>query len=63
MRQDHPDIDVLFVTGDVVAHAVPLEAPPKHDFSTSSYEHVLEILSIFAGLLNEYFPNAVMLPV
>ena len=63
MRNDHPDLDVIFLTGDIVAHAVPLEPPPKKDFSTSSYESVLEILSIFAGLLHEFFPDVVVLPV
>lgn len=62
LRNDHPDADVMFLTGDLVAHAVALEPPPKHDFSTSSYEHTLEILSIFAGLLHEYFPDVVILP-
>lgn len=63
LANDHPDIDVMFLTGDIVAHAVVLEPPPKKDFPHASYETTLEILSIFAGLLHEYFPDTVILPV
>lgn len=62
LKNDHPDLEVMFLTGDLVAHAVALEPPPKKDFSTSSYEHTLEILSLFAGLLHEFFPDVVVLP-
>merc|ERR1740123_2720036 len=63
LRNDHPDLDVLFLTGDIVAHAVVLEPPPKSDFPHASYESTLEILSIFAGLLHEFLPDVVVLPV
>jgi hypothetical protein len=63
MAHDNPDLDVIFLTGDVVAHAVPLEPPPEESFHHASYESTLLILEIFAGLLNEFFPNVPVLPV
>lgn len=62
LRNEHPDIDVMLLTGDIVAHAVALEPPPKKSFAQSSYADLLDILSEFSDLLREYFPNTIILP-
>ena len=59
---EHPDADVMLLTGDIVAHAVALEPPPKSPYSHASYGDVLGILANFSNLLHEYFPNTVILP-
>lgn len=62
LSTEHPDADVMLLTGDIVAHAVALEPPPKSPYPHASYGDVLAILASFAELLHEYFPNTVVLP-
>ena len=43
LSSEHPDLDVIFLTGDYVAHAIPFEPPPEKSYDTASYEEVLSI--------------------
>lgn len=61
LSTEHPDLDVVFLTGDYVSHAIAFEPPPSPSYSTSSYTQLLDITQQVAGLMAEYLPNAKVL--
>jgi sphingomyelin phosphodiesterase acid-like 3 len=61
MVEDQPNLDVLFLPGDVVAHHY--NSSLDDHSSGKSYEKVLEITAQVAELIREYFPDTIVLPV
>lgn len=57
---DHPDLDVVFMPGDIVAHAVSFDTHNKH--LGTSYQELLDITKEVADLMKEFFPNAILIP-
>lgn len=62
LKNDHPDLGVILLPGDLVAHAVALEYPPTPSYPTADYTNLKVILADIAALFVEYFPNAIVLP-
>ena len=65
MAYENPNLDVIFVPGDLVGHCIStkLESEPGKYCRGTSYEELLSILELAADLLHEYFPFAYVLPV
>jgi len=61
IAHDHPDLDVIFVPGDLVAHAIALEYPPTPSYPTANYQELLDITAQVAEFFSKYFPNALIL--
>jgi 3',5'-cyclic AMP phosphodiesterase CpdA len=60
IKNSYPDLDVIFVPGDIVAHKIAIEYGQPDE--TGAYQRLLGILEQVADLLIEYFPNAIVLP-
>ena len=37
LRTESPDLDVILLSGDYIAHAIALEYPPHQSFKTADY--------------------------
>jgi len=61
LMNEHPDLQVIFVPGDIVAHAIAEELPPLPSYKTADYDKLLETTEEVSKLFNSYFPNAVVL--
>jgi hypothetical protein len=60
MKERNPDLNVLFMSGDIVAHAVSFDKHNSH--LGTSYAELLEITKDVADMMKEYFPNAILIP-
>ena len=57
----HPDLDVVFVPGDIVAHAIALEYPPSPSYPTADYTELQATETEVADLFIKYFPDSIVL--
>ena len=60
LAEQHDDTDVLFITGDFIAHQTAKAYP---NLDKRLYALLLATHSRIAALLAEYFPKALILPV
>ena len=56
-----PEPDVVFLTGDLVAHEIPFN-PDGLGPATADYDELKDILAQVGRLMTEYFPNSIVLP-
>lgn len=57
---ESPDLDILFVTGDIVGHTFSQE--PASNYSEKLYETLMEVHRNFSVLTAKYLPNTLVLP-
>ena len=57
---ERPDLDILFVTGDIVGHTYSQDV--KGNFSEKLYETLMQVHQNFSILAAKYLPNTIVLP-
>jgi hypothetical protein len=55
-----PDLDILFVSGDIVGHTYSQNV--NGNFSQELYQTLLDVHLNFSILAAQYLPNALVLP-
>ena len=60
VKDENPDLDVVFLPGDIIAHGYSHDV--NYDQTTASYAKILDITAQVADLFTEYFPHAFVLP-
>ena len=58
MKEEHADLDVLLVPGDIVGHPFPEDIT----WGGGNYPELLNILATVGDLFTQYFPDVVVLP-
>ena len=61
MKEEHPDLEVILVPGDIVTHAFPSDGPASSSL-TDSYQNILGVLDEVSKLFETYFPQVIVLP-
>jgi hypothetical protein len=58
MTNQHPDLDVILVNGDMLGHGIPMDQ--YHGYSDSQklayFNSVKSVIGTVANLLAQYFP-------
>ena len=57
---ERPDLDILFVTGDIIGHGLSQDL--DGNYSAKTYETLLQVHTNFSNLAAKYIPNTIILP-
>ena len=60
MRDQETNIDLLFMPGDFIGHAIPLAAGKP--FDPSKYTYLKQVHTTISDLLAKYLPNTLIIP-
>ena len=58
MKDKNPNLDAIFVPGDIVGHGIDEKLSKKG----GSYAELKKVMKTVANTINEYFPNVPILP-